>query len=740
MSIDLKEMRDRKQFADAEWKDVFDEGDEDLRYLSGHPFSPDEEELWATMYGPKPIAADQLSSHVNRVSNHVLAKPRGIKVHQATQRATTVTASDRNDIIRGVEYTGGAQVAMLMAYRSMIETSYGVLGMGKRYKPGSRHMELFYRPFANRRQVVVDPTIVQPDGSDMQYGFVGSLKSKKAFERKYGKDAKSSAVGLGMDEMGQASQWFQNMSGVEYVVECEYWNIEQRKQRLFYLDLANGTQIDLAESVLIKEGMGWRGDILMRPDGFGGWEPYAMLSTVEPSDNPYRDEEVPEVTQYITNGYDILDTIPWDTHQIPLILMLGKQLFITQGGVMRREVLSLIRLARQPYKALCYVRSKQLLLAGMAPLTPFMVGEGQLSAAELDKLSNAHRIITGAIQYKLQMDNIVNPDGSKPLLPPPQRVPHNIGSIDELEILAAGFIRDCSTAMGFANIPSAMLQDKQKSGRALEEITEMVDQGSSHFIDTYDKAGKQCGVIINEEIDFLANGVRDFVAITPDKQEHVLTVGREAMDPRSKQVRTIDLGLSEDHDVTISVGPTENSVQEEADKFLEQVTGGGALELAFQGNQLAMEVVGRTLRSRDLGAPMDAIADLFSPKDKESSEAKLQQCAQQLQMAMAKLQQDGIYIQKLEERMRQLESGIEKQVVADSGAAEREWIKGELALQKQALVEANKAAAEARSADMLAFKAWIDESRANSDHARNTEMLVAEHALQPEPVAEGANG
>lgn len=742
MSIDLKEMRDRKQFADAEWKHVFDEGDEDLRYLNGHPFSPAEEDLWMDMYGPKPLATDQLSSHVNRVSNHVLAKPRGIKVHQASQRASVISAADRNDIIRGIEYTGGAQVAMLMAYRSMVETSYGVLGLTKRYKPGSRHMEMIYRAFPNRRQVVVDPTIVQPDGSDMEYAFVAVKTSKKEFERKYGKDAHSSSSGLGMDEMSQSSMWFQNTNGIEYVTECEYWCITKQRERLFYLDGPNG-EMNMPESTIKKLGMGWNNDYLMIQDNLGGWQPYAQLAAMPDDEKPFRYEEVPEVHQYITNGYDILATTPWDTRQIPLVLMLGKQLFLNEGGTTKREILSLIRLARQPYKALCYVRSKQMLLAGMAPMNQWMVGEGQLSAGELAKLESSHRVMYGAIQYKMQMDNIVNPDNSKPLLPPPTRQSNEI-EIQGLEIMAQSLIRDCSTAMGFANIPSALLDDKQKSGVALENINEMVDQGSSHFIDTYDKAGKQCGVIMNEEIDYLAANPRDFVAIAPDKKQHVLTVGRQAVDPRTKKTRVIDLGLSEDHDVTISVGPSADSLVEEAEKLTDQIMDAGALQLALQANPaIAGEVVAANIRGRDGGPGMDAIADLFSPPDKDSAEAKLQKAGTIIQQQQAALQEAGDYIPKLEERVRQLQSGIEKQVVANEGKRQDSLIDQQTTVWKAQFDALVKKGEDDRATDMALFNRILEqrlgEVRAENDHSRATEAMVTQQALQPpEPVASSA--
>ena len=59
-------------------------------------------------------------------------------------------------------------------------------------------------------------------------------------------------------------------------------------------------------------------------------------------------------TQYITNGFEVLDSTEWPGSKIPIISVLGKKMYIPQGDQMRRMYYSMVRLARPCQKMLAY--------------------------------------------------------------------------------------------------------------------------------------------------------------------------------------------------------------------------------------------------------------------------------------------------------------------------------------------------------------------------------------------------
>jgi hypothetical protein len=67
-----------------------------------------------------------------------------------------------------------------------------------------------------------------------------------------------------------------------------------------------------------------------------------------------------ELTQYIVNGVEVLETNPQPkVKYIPIVPCFGKEVYLDDGSGAKRVLMSLIRLARDPYKMYCYLRSRK---------------------------------------------------------------------------------------------------------------------------------------------------------------------------------------------------------------------------------------------------------------------------------------------------------------------------------------------------------------------------------------------
>jgi hypothetical protein len=63
---------------------------------------------------------------------------------------------------------------------------------------------------------------------------------------------------------------------------------------------------------------------------------------------------------YLTNGLEILHEQEWLGKYIPIVSCYGKVLYVDEGGEAKRQILSMTRFGRDPWKAFCYACSQEL--------------------------------------------------------------------------------------------------------------------------------------------------------------------------------------------------------------------------------------------------------------------------------------------------------------------------------------------------------------------------------------------
>src|SRR5579871_346339 len=121
----IKEIRDRYAYALAQWKEIREEAETDMRYVSGKPWSnADLKEREDT--GRPAMTADEISQYTNQAINNFRQNQIGIKVNPAGRGATDQTAEAYQGMIRGIEYDSNAQrSAYTPAYENALQRSYG---------------------------------------------------------------------------------------------------------------------------------------------------------------------------------------------------------------------------------------------------------------------------------------------------------------------------------------------------------------------------------------------------------------------------------------------------------------------------------------------------------------------------------------------------------------------------------------------------------------------------------------
>lgn len=618
----LKKIREEfTRYQDA-WREIRQEGKKDMKYISGDPWDEKERAEREDPAVNRPcLTMDELSQYINQLNNSVRQNPRAIKVLPLGEGANDKTAQFRQDMIRGIEYKSNAQSAYTCAFENAAQRSYGFFRISKVYVQGkSFNQELKVTRIPNPDVVYFDPDCKEIDGSDAQGCFVVD----NILKEKYLQDWPHAEVrDFTAEAKSQAPEW----SSDTHVQVAEYWEVKTEKRTLLEINGPAGKTnyfLDEIEGGTIEKGAKGEPSYLVIP-GTGRFEITNQ-----------RDADKKTVVQYFTNGLEILDTVEWEGQWIPIVPVLGKEIYLDKGTGSKRVLMSLIRLGRDPYMLYCYYRTCQAELVSMTPKTPYIGYAGQF---DIDKENWKH--VNKLPTAYLQVNPVLDATGQN-VLPLPQRQSYE-PQIQTLEIGAEAAKRAIQSAIGMFNTSVGRADTKATSGVAVKALDQQSDQGTFHFIDNYDMALKHGGRIINEMIDFVYDTARQVGMVGEDGKYFV---GETTIDPQTGAV----IEHNGEHDVTISTGPSYQSQRDEVNEFLQ------SLANTPQG-ALVMDLL---VKSRNLGPYGDKIAERlvppqFAAKDENGQDIppaiaqKLQQANQQIQDAHQVIQIGQQHIQQLQQ-------------------------------------------------------------------------------------------
>lgn len=594
----LQEIRDNFQYSVDAWRSIREEGRLDMRYVAGDPWDPKERKA-RTEAGRPCLALDELNQYVNQLINDVRQNKRAIRVVPKGGGADEKTAELRANIIRQIEYKSNAQAAYSCAFENAAQRSYGYFRVSKRYVDDqSFDQELAIGRIPNPDTVYIDPDCKEADCSDMRFAYVLDRFRMSEFRRRWpGAEVKDFSAEL----IEQAPQWI----GEDWVQVAEYWRVESRPRVLLLVDDGSSTGLRVYEDEL--------------PAGHG-------LPVV----NQRRTQER-KVVQYITNGVEILETNTWDGRWIPIVPVFGKELYVDDGSGSKRVLMSLVRLARDPYMLYCYYRTCEAELVGMAPKAPYVGYEGQFENHE-EEWSQVNKVPIPYLQVKPQLDAT-----GQAVLPLPRRESFE-PPIQALELGADSAKRAIQSALGMYNASVGKQDSNARSGVAIKALDSQSNQGSYHFIDNYDRALEHAGRILNDLLDVTYDTPREIGIRKPNDEYAVAQIA----------------GLTEqgEHDVTISTGPSFQSQRDAVEKFADTLA----------QSELFPRIADLVVKLRNLGPIGDEIAKRLTPPEfaaQDGQEALPPQAVQALQQAQQQLQAINAYAQQLEAKASELQQTLD---------------------------------------------------------------------------------
>jgi hypothetical protein len=705
----LEELKARYTYATNAWKDIRKEAQTDMRYVSGDPWA--EKDRKAREAAGRPcLSLDELGQFVNQIINDVRQNKRGIKVAPKGEGANDKSAELRQDLIREIEYRSNGQQAYTTMFENAVQRSYGYLRIKAQYvSDKSFDQELLIEALMNPDLVTPDPDALRPDGSDIKYAFIEESFDAKRFEREF-PDAEK--VDFKVDG-AELPQWVKDG---ERIMVAEYWTIETRRRRLLLLAPPPVVAIPGQPApppappvaVFLDE---------LEDEGL----------EMPPATQILKDRwvDAPYVCQYLTNGKQLLakkgspKKTEWPGTSIPLVSCVGKALYFDDGGGMSKKLLSMVRLARDPYMLYCYYRTCEAELVGMTPKTPFIGYAGQFRGFEEQWQKVAHEPVAF-----LEANPMTEGTGQQ-VLPLPMRQPYD-PPIQALEVGAESARRAIQAAMGTSPLPTQAQKRNEKSGVALQRMEDSAQRGSYHFIDHYDAAITRTGAILDELIPFYYDTARDVTVRKPDDSPEVLRIN----DPAKQDSPDATAGT---HDVTISVGPAYQSQREAAEDFADTLIASPVMQMLGPD---ARKLFGLAVKLKNVGPLGDEMADIISPPQAKEGEPptpeQVQAMQQQMQQMQQQLQQAAQFIETEQAKQQAVIQKAQIEAERDLKLAE---MQGQIDIQLAVIGAQQKAKAADQQTQAKVLEIGVDAAEAERD--RQHEDAIARMQAENQAAAQG---
>jgi len=224
-----------------------------------------------------------------------------------------------------------------------------------RFLPGKTwDKEVYIDRIFNQSSVTLDPAHEQPDGSDAEWGFIGTDMPWEEYKATFPKNAKrqknavsdagkSEFRALGEDYPGWFSLTDKDTRSCRVV---EYWYTVREPRTLVLL--ADGTSA-------------WKDEL---PDG-----------TPDDQIVDEREEPVKKIKWAKLDGYQKLEETDWEGPDLPIVKVLGEELHPFND---ERRVEGMVRSSRDSQKGFNAMVSKGVEEVGLAQIPPFQATPGQI--------------------------------------------------------------------------------------------------------------------------------------------------------------------------------------------------------------------------------------------------------------------------------------------------------------------------------------------------------------------------
>lgn len=656
------------------------------------------------------ITINRVKEPVKQVVNQMRSSDMGAEIVPADDFGDISEIDDdeielREGLLRRIQRAPETIDAILwMGSRAAI-CGEGYMGVMTRYLPGKTYdQEPYVHRFYNQNSVMLDPSHEQPDGSDAEWGIVGTDMPWLQYVAEFGKVAgkKNDVCAMNDDQFralgDEAPGWF------------DFKGPENKATRMCRVVDYYYTKRESKELCELEDGSVYWKDELPK-----GATPRQSRFVVEKS-----------IKWAKIDGYQILDQGDWAGPDIPIIKCLGEEVHPYDSE--RRSVGMVSPSAQEANFSGNVMISKMVETIGLAPIAQIMMANGQDEGFE-SEISQINTRTFGVLHYNQK-------DAEGTPAPPPQPVPITT-QIAPITTALQFFNESVLSVVGQPSPTLGEVDPSIKTKGGLERLLDQAAHGNSNYLDNLAKSVRRMGVILNglfypllgQKPGRLARiingeGEPETVLINGQPMRNV-TPGAQPGKPPKVYKLTKDAKLNVNIKVTKNYETRrdqESSMLGEliaanpefmtwfGDKFLKNTDIPDHKELAERAKVMLAPPIQAMLAERESGEPI--------PPHAQAKLAKAQEVIQQLTQANQELlkerETEGIK-EQAETQRTEMDNATKVQI---------EQIKAQAAIQKQEVADFFKQQLEMFKAEQAAIT--------REDEQRHEMALKAAEAAQAE--------
>lgn len=524
----LETARKRFKLAEDAEEEIRRDALDDLRFVSGEQWDSWDRQNRLTPSNRRPcLTFNKLIGPLNQTANEARMNQSGIQVNPVDSTSDPDTAKVIEGMIRHIEYVCKADEIYETAIEQATACGFGYFRVTTRYAgPKSFNQELRLERIPDQFSVFIDPYAKEADKCDMGWAFEIEVIPREDYKAEY-PDSEVSKMNFYDGLRNPVPDWI-TRSGVRI---ARYWTVEKEKRTLSMVEWPDGTKTSLYKDEL--------------PDNM----PEGVNVALDEDEKPIeREIEERKVKCYKINGAEVLNETDWPGQWIPILVVLGKEMYVDA----KRKVFSLVRFAKDPQRLYNFYRSSEAETVLLGTKAPWIGAKGIFKDS---RWATANTINWAYLEYEPQ------DIAGQPAQPPERNVFEP--PIQALSLGASQASDDIKATTGIFDA-SLGAPGPETSGIAIRQRQSQAGLSNSHFIDNLNRAIRQAGVILCDLIPHIYDTPREVRILGQDRAQQIVMVNapyREWPAPLREQTKlkredqAYDL-RSGQYDVTITVGPS----------------------------------------------------------------------------------------------------------------------------------------------------------------------------------------
>jgi hypothetical protein len=472
----------------------FDEGQdrreiEDLKFYNDDQWPEDVKRLRAGRNaegGLPPVPArpcltiNKVKAPVLRVMNQERQSDLGIEIVPADDfESLTGPIADkeielREGLVRRIQRQSEAADARSWAFQRGAIAGRGYYRVLTRYMPGkTMQQEVVVARIFNQGAVKLDPTHEQPDGSDADWGFIGSWMPWERYLANYPKVE---------NENGQKI----NNPFKTYDNDSDFTSLTQQYPQWFRAE--RGPTGEILKAVYVTEYIYCEYEnrtLLEFADGHTAWDDETDEDIASAATDS---RSIPErkFTHCVIDGVHILEQTEWPIPYTGIIKVLGEEV---QPYDNERRVIGIVRPSRDSQQGFNAMVSKMVEVVALAPIPAIMLAEGQDEGFQHEYAAAMTRTLP-VLHYK-------QTDSAGAQAPPPFSPPRN-SPIEPVGFALQMFAEAIQDTTATHDSALGKSEKNVTSAKHAKLLTDETGMSTSGLLDNLTRSVRYEGLLINE--------------------------------------------------------------------------------------------------------------------------------------------------------------------------------------------------------------------------------------------------